>query len=561
MFMDLGIQPGDDFVEQVKVAIASCAVLLVIIGPEWLDVTDRRGARRLEDPEDLVRLEIAMALERGVVVIPLLVREASMPREDELTAPLAPLARRNALPMRDYGWDDALGRLVKRLLEVVDATSPRRVWLRAAWDRLASRPPQLIVIGLVLLAVAAYILIPGFPGGGDRPAAEVKVGAIYVLDGPDANANEEVLRGAQFAVDYLNGGDDGVDEVDGESTLPLKAGAGLPRLGGAQLRLVVPQRVSRCRVAPVFEGLVQRGVAAVIGAYESTITLRGIVAADHLRVPFVNAGSTVASLTRKQSRSEIATCEDETEHDPRPSPWFFRVSPDDVQAAKQFFDFLDDERIPVRRVAMLGESRDIFGNAAAAATREVAEPREITVKRFKYATVLGDDVDVSDALCKPMSRERALVDELGRSARRPKDEGVIRQLQAYDPDVVFAVGYPPDAITAVQTMQMLGYVPRAMLAYGSGYLDDTFIEGAAARQRGLRPAPRRSRRSDLAHPLVGGRQAPRQDRTAHRAALRAALRPSDDVAVSGRLHRDDGARASDQRRWLRGSRGNELALV
>jgi hypothetical protein len=56
----------------------------------------------------------------------------------------------------------------------------------------------------------------------------------------------------------------------------------------------------------------------------------------------------------------------------------------------------------------------------------------------------------------------------------------VRQIQHYNPDIVFAVGYPPDAIAVVQTMKHRGYVPPALLAYGSGYLDDTFVKGVKA---------------------------------------------------------------------------------
>jgi TIR domain/Helix-turn-helix domain len=84
---------GRDFVEQLDVALASCAVLVAVIGPRWV-VTD--GVRRLDDPGDFVRLEIARTLARGIPVIPVLVDGVGMPAPGDLPDVLAPFARRQA---------------------------------------------------------------------------------------------------------------------------------------------------------------------------------------------------------------------------------------------------------------------------------------------------------------------------------------------------------------------------------------------------------------------------------------------------------------------------------
>jgi TIR domain len=85
VFKDIdSIQLGDDFVEVITRAVASCDVLLALIGNEWLTITDERGRRRLDDPDDFVRLEIEAALTREVRVIPILVDGARMPRVDQL---------------------------------------------------------------------------------------------------------------------------------------------------------------------------------------------------------------------------------------------------------------------------------------------------------------------------------------------------------------------------------------------------------------------------------------------------------------------------------------------
>ena len=83
VFMDVaGIEPGRDFRRVIDEHVASCGVLLAMIGKRWIDAADQSGRRRLEDPMDFVRLETASALKRDIPVVPVLVHGAGMPRAD-----------------------------------------------------------------------------------------------------------------------------------------------------------------------------------------------------------------------------------------------------------------------------------------------------------------------------------------------------------------------------------------------------------------------------------------------------------------------------------------------
>jgi hypothetical protein len=98
VFMDVdSIEPGLDFRAVISRGVSSCAVLLAVIGDKWLTVTDARGRRRLDDPDDYVRLELEAGLTRDVRVIPVLVEGVAMPDSRELPDALSQLAGRNAL--------------------------------------------------------------------------------------------------------------------------------------------------------------------------------------------------------------------------------------------------------------------------------------------------------------------------------------------------------------------------------------------------------------------------------------------------------------------------------
>jgi branched-chain amino acid transport system substrate-binding protein len=322
-----------------------------------------------------------------------------------------------------------------------------------------------VVAGAVVLALGAVVVIPG---GGSPPPPPVKVGAIYSLSGVGGETGKEALEGARFAVEYINGGN------DPESTLPLKAGRGLPRLDSAKLKLVPADVGSdRCETQPAFNQLVNgAGVVAVVGAYESTITLQALIAANKRQVPLVNESATAPGLTELDSATRASVTACGADRDPRPSPWFFRVGPSDTRAAEEFFTFIEEaERNgtirSVRRVAILHENDDMYGSGGAAITKKIAQRRRgVVVRRFPYHSVLGPSAPRSACTVK----KRTLTQLRLR----------VQQMKQYRPDVVFAFSYRPDAIAAFQMMQKLGYVPPALLAYGAGFASRTFNSSVKA---------------------------------------------------------------------------------
>jgi hypothetical protein len=104
--------------EVIDRAVASCDVMLVVIGTRWISITDGDGRRRLDDPDDFVRREIEAALERGIRVIPVLVDGTTMPRSDLLPPSLVKLSRRQAVVLSP----DRFQLDADRLLPVLDKT-------------------------------------------------------------------------------------------------------------------------------------------------------------------------------------------------------------------------------------------------------------------------------------------------------------------------------------------------------------------------------------------------------------------------------------------------------
>jgi hypothetical protein len=91
-----------------------------MIGPNWLDAQRESGGRRLDDPNDFVRIETATALRRGIPVIPVLVRSARMPQADRLPTDLADLAYRNAVELTHARWKSDVQVLIGALRPLVN---------------------------------------------------------------------------------------------------------------------------------------------------------------------------------------------------------------------------------------------------------------------------------------------------------------------------------------------------------------------------------------------------------------------------------------------------------
>jgi hypothetical protein len=123
VFMDVaGIAPGIDFRKAIDDNVSACGVFLAVIGPNWVSVTGENGERRLDDPDDFVRLEIASALARNIAVIPVLVHGSKMPHRDVLPDNIKDLAYRNSVEISHARWNSDVELLVGALKAYVTST-------------------------------------------------------------------------------------------------------------------------------------------------------------------------------------------------------------------------------------------------------------------------------------------------------------------------------------------------------------------------------------------------------------------------------------------------------
>jgi formylglycine-generating enzyme required for sulfatase activity len=116
LFLDVDAIPlGVNFVKEIQKAVADCDVLLALIGSDWLEARDTAGQRRLDDPRDFVRIEIATALQRSIPVIPILLEGTRMPKAEQLPEDIRELSLRNGLDVRHSSFHADMDKLIRAL--------------------------------------------------------------------------------------------------------------------------------------------------------------------------------------------------------------------------------------------------------------------------------------------------------------------------------------------------------------------------------------------------------------------------------------------------------------
>jgi len=256
---------------------------------------------------------------------------------------------------------------------------------------------------------------------------EIRIGVIYPLTGPAASTGQELKNALDLAVDIINNGSKSVPG------LPFSAGGGLPGLKGAKIKLIYADHQSNPQIgASEAERLISdEHVVALIGCYNSNVTQTASQVAERMKIPFLNAESSSASLTARNFK------------------WFFRTTPHDGLFVRNFFEFYKElkekKNIDVKRVAIFNENTQ-WGSETSALETKLAQDAGITV---------------GAAVAYPANSTQ-LTSE-------------VQTVKAANPQVVMESSYLGDALLAMKTYKELGLSPDMILANDAGFSDTEFI--------------------------------------------------------------------------------------
>ncbi|HSB71248.1 MAG TPA: toll/interleukin-1 receptor domain-containing protein [Candidatus Methylomirabilis sp.] len=177
VFIDVEtIGPGENFAEIIDEKVGFCDALIAVIGKGWLSSADPGGRRRLDDPHDWVRLEIASAISRGIKVFPVLVGGATLPDQRDLPAAISMLPQAQALDLGPDRFDQGLARLVTALEAVSKRAGNATLWFsmivnrHKALDPLELHKPEVVWRALrfmlCMVLVEAMMHLPAATGTG-----------------------------------------------------------------------------------------------------------------------------------------------------------------------------------------------------------------------------------------------------------------------------------------------------------------------------------------------------------------------------------------------------------
>ena len=181
IFQDVeDIEPGNNWLEKIKEELEACQVFLIIIGPRWLEDAD--GIRRLDNPKDILRLEIEQALNHDKILIPVLVGEMKMPESEDLPESLNPMHYKQAVSIQNDQWNDNVELFIEQLREIIlptiDLLSLPEIQKELSamqfkyFDQIDKSWAALTILFPILHAFKSYLI--------EHPNSESKIIFIYL---------------------------------------------------------------------------------------------------------------------------------------------------------------------------------------------------------------------------------------------------------------------------------------------------------------------------------------------------------------------------------------------
>lgn len=283
------------------------------------------------------------------------------------------------------------------------------------------------------LATAALSLALGL--GVAQAQNTIKIGAVYPLSGNAASAGASAKAAIETAMEIIN-------EAHPElGDLTLAKEAGLPNMKGAKVEVIFAdnQGTPAAGQNQALRLITEEKVHALIGSYQSGITLTASAVAEKYGVPFLSPESVAANLTERGFK------------------WFFRTTPIASDIAAIYMEFLKEMKASgtkVGSIAIVNENTE-YGTSIAKVIREAAQAANITVGV-----------------------------EIPYNANTTDVQAQVLQLKDKNPDCVIFVSYTSDAMLYVKTMQALGYKPPIVIGDNSGFSDAAFLKNVGSLAQG-----------------------------------------------------------------------------
>lgn len=297
---------------------------------------------------------------------------------------------------------------------------------------------SMLVLLLVVILVVGTTLAgcSKEPTGGDsseegngKDVDVIKIGAILPLTGSSAATGVKLQAAMEVAQEIING-------EHPDLNVPLAATAGLPNLNNAKIEIIFADHQGNPEMAKSeAERLIEEGVVALAGSYQSSATKPASQAAERYGIPFVAGSSSSAALTE------------------RGLEYFVRVAPNDDMETEMFYDYLihlnEDYDADIKTVAVAYIDNE-FGVHA----KEMAE---------KWYEEKYKDLGFE------------LVGTVGYAADVTNVDTEVQQIKKLNADAIFHASYIADITMFVNKYKEAGVTPKAVLNYCGGFQDTQFV--------------------------------------------------------------------------------------
>ena len=267
-------------------------------------------------------------------------------------------------------------------------------------------------------------------------AEPVKIGVILPLTGNSASAGQSAKDAVELGAEIIN------TPHPELKAMPLAAASGLPGLGGAKIELDEADHQGNPQIGQqqTIRLITQDHVAAMLGSYQSSVSLVATAVAERQAVPFLVADSVAANITTRGFKFTFRT-----------TP----IAPDFGKAYAQFLNDVKKSGLKIDSMAIVNENTD-YGTSVAASLLEAAKNANINVSAHIAYNANSSDVTAQ-----------------------------VLQLKSANPDAVIFVSYTADTILYFKTMKNLDYLPPVIIGDDSGFSDPSFIPSVGDLAQGV----------------------------------------------------------------------------